>query len=444
MYYYDVKMTIHHCRRKFFNRGVIVSRSFRTLRAVLVLALIGLGCRDTLTAPASGGSADAATRQYIERLVALGFDSKSIVQAGDGFLIEDDIAISRHAVDRMWNSHTVGRLLGHYRSTNYVTSPGLSYNIKIDLRGLLSDTAWHNAATVAVGHWNGMSTSFVRFVLDSVSPDITVVAGAYHYLGGQTIYLGSATAGAADFPPGDGTPGDTITLNPGFSPGVTLTHAIRVRNVVHEIGHAIGLRHTNWANYGSNNNRSECFPYVYNACDTNEFPSDTFGAVHIGGTPSTRTYNSDPSSVFNGKTAAVAWNGFSTHDLAAIRGMYPVPYPAVSDAYPGAGYPVFTWPAMPHATSYTMQRCYEVIGYHPEYGSFGWGDCVPVGTTSGTTLTDSSMTFTGMTGWSCEFHTEEEQVWRQNYYTMEVTYPTRWVGIAVMAEVFTCNSVNDW
>lgn len=66
--------------------------------------------------------------------------------------------------------------------------------------------------------------------------------------------------------------------------------------IIHEFGHNMGLRHTNWLARGEDS---------------------SIGAYWIPGTP--QANQSDPLSVFNGGTCGYAWAGFSQHDITAIN-----------------------------------------------------------------------------------------------------------------------------
>lgn len=83
--------------------------------------------------------------------------------------------------------------------------------------------------------------------------------------------------------------------------------------MVHELGHCIGFRHTNWLSRGE----------------------AEMNAIHITGTP----LGQDPNSVMNGGTASYTWNGFSNYDIKAAQYLY-TPYYEVlgmSDITQGSG-----------------------------------------------------------------------------------------------------------
>lgn len=95
----------------------------------------------------------------------------------------------------------------------------------------------------------------------------------------------------------NGKPGSSIRINLDYNNNKIIPRLQKIYNMVHELGHCFGLRHTNWKSIGES------------------------GANHIDGTPT-----SDPNSIMNGGTAESSWNGFSENDRHAIWTLYPTSY----------------------------------------------------------------------------------------------------------------------
>jgi hypothetical protein len=112
-------------------------------------------------------------------------------------------------------------------------------------------------------------------------------------------------AAQATFPadaPFSGWPGPTIEVNTAYT-GTPNNDLTKLRNMVHELGHAIGFRHTNWQT---------------NDCDNSPCQPGEYGANQIPNTPPT-----DAASVMNGGTATEEWAGFSQNDSLATTYLYP-------------------------------------------------------------------------------------------------------------------------
>lgn len=244
-----------------------------------------------------------------------------------------------------------------YRTTNLVGSPKIQ-QIVVSLAGI-SGTVWETPARDALAQWNAINGSYVKMVEGSPA-DISV----------STTCIASNIAASASFPSG-GNPGSTVLVNTCF--GYSIGYSERLRNVVHELGHTIGFRHTNYTQQGET--------------------AGSDGAVQITGTP---TSGGDNSSVMNGGTALNSWIGFSTNDQKAVRTLYPLPAPSASAAASGTGTVLLSWAAVPGASYYQVRR-YET--YRTQNGYEGWqnesSNVYPWDTVYGTGY-DTGGTWTGV------------------------------------------------
>lgn len=114
----------------------------------------------------------------------------------------------------------------------------------------------------------------------------------------------SGVLASASFPNRRGTAGRTITVNT-VNYGLSTSEKRFV--MVHEMGHCIGFRHTNWFDRNSDGNQT-----------TNDSEGvGSIGANHIPGTPT----GLDPNSVMN--AIVDSWNGFGNNDKTAVQYLYP-------------------------------------------------------------------------------------------------------------------------
>ncbi|HEY0021239.1 MAG TPA: M57 family metalloprotease [Longimicrobium sp.] len=285
--------------------------------AVLLLAGTLAACSDAPTAALDGESLLA------RQVAALGFRADMIEEYGDFVLVEGDIYLSRAQLRSvpLVNSDDPLRPSFQYRTTNLVGSPKV-HDIRVDVSGLASQPDWQAAAREALTHWSGIANSYVRMV-EGGPADITVA----------TTCTSSNVAAFASFP-SSGNPGSTVFVNTCF--GFTTNHAQRVHNMVHELGHTLGFRHSNYTQMGET--------------------ASTVGAVHVYGTP---TSGNAAGSVMNGGTALNQWTGLSANDITATVRLYPLPAVTGATSTDAGGQVRLSWNAIPGAISYNVQRVEE-------------------------------------------------------------------------------------
>jgi len=367
-------------------------RPFFPWRAAAVLALAALAACDSPIESPGREPEDLAAM-----VEALGFRGDMVQDFGDYVLVEGDIRITRDDLRRgrpPRSADPAGPRL-QYRTYNLVGSPKV-HQITVDVSGLASQPGWQTAAREALTHWNAVPHSYVHMVEGS-SADITVT----------TNCTSSSVAAAASFPSG-GNPGAVIQVNTCF--GYSTSHAQKVRNMVHELGHTIGFRHTNWQSLGES--------------------SGSDGAVFVS-----QPQGNDPGSVMNGGTALNSWAGFSANDEWATRVMYPLPTPVGTVTYVG-GQPVISWAPVLGATGYVVRRVVWMHG-QDEFGSFdAYGD---YGTVSGGTspVTDTGWTYTGLS--ECQWDNGPNDYLIHSYgYWIDAVFPNGYGRGGASAETATC------
>jgi hypothetical protein len=334
-------------------------RRFRLALPAFLLSAALAACDESTSTLAPSADTDLA-----RKVAAMGFDATTMVVRGDRVIVEGDIILKKSDVLATPDRPGPDGPRFQYATTNRATSGFISVNFSAV--GSQS-SAWQTAVANALTKWNSVPGA-----------NIYMSSGSGGY-GGITISFGQCDGGSgvvacATFPAADGTVGPIITIDSDFKN--QLSSSEKLMTMVHEIGHTLGFRHTNW------NNR--CAPYT--GCSEDEAP---FGAEHITGTPTSPAggAESDPSSVMN--AVVVPWTGFSYYDRVATRVLFPGgpgPFPSHTLA---SSRPVLNWTAMQDAVSY------EVYFVHTDWQPF-WSTVTRtyVGTTSGTTYTDYSRSFT--------------------------------------------------
>jgi hypothetical protein len=213
--------------------------------------------------------------KVIHRLLEMGFNPDGIEVVEGGYRIERDIIITD---DFLEHSHEDMRVPNHeqYRSTLLVSTASGARNIKIYApQGGNSGYSPGMIAglDVAIARYNaeGLNITFTR-ITTSTGADIvmTRLTKAQERQG---------VLGSAGFPTSTGNPYGTIKMSGVLESSYGL-NANQIGTIIaHEMGHCIGLRHTDYYNRniscGSGGGGAEGV--------------DPYGAVHIPGTPTTAT-----------------------------------------------------------------------------------------------------------------------------------------------------------
>lgn len=257
------------------------------ISSALLLSLAISSCKKAGTAAPKQDEISDAVKA---KILALGLTAEGAYKTDGGYIAEGDIFLD----DAMLNSvpeqqSIVVAGVEHYRTTNLVT--GLPRTIRVRYSG--TTTSISNAINAAIARYNarGLLLTFLRV---TSSPNITV----YDVSG--VSYIASA-----GFPSG-GNPYSQIRFNTAYAGwnANTLTSVM-----AHEMGHCIGMRHTDLA----------CRQYSCGGSPVNE-GSAGVGAIHIPGTPT--ACNADPTSWM----LACIGNGtnrpFNSNDQVALNYLY--------------------------------------------------------------------------------------------------------------------------
>ncbi|TDN93478.1 dual-action HEIGH metallo-peptidase [Salegentibacter sp. 24] len=306
----------------------------------LIIILTFLACsQDQVDTTNESISKEIKNQEHplFKELLKYGFNKKSIREFENYFIVEEDIIFLKKNEYFDPNDNVVKQ-----RRTEYLTTL-TSINIFID-EGM--DSNWENAVEEAITRWNNVETNLIlNRVINSSDAHVTII---YDFDDGRE--LGLNTFGSALPPTVNGLPGNKIWINPNFSPFSAscdnpqpVTQAMRISNVQHEIGHTVGLHHTNITGDDS---------------------------VLIPG-----TNESDPLSIMNeGIACTLDWS-FSPGDITALEILFPLPqtYVYISGPSSGNNSGSYTWTAnvqnAPTPTTFNWKYSYDGENYVNSFNS---------------------------------------------------------------------------
>jgi len=260
----------------------------KIILSLLTLCMI-LSCEDNELSSENQPTSTIQDSPVVQKLLNLGYKAEDIKETKDFYLVQGDIMFSKNIND--YNKSETSR---HASTNNLVSTQYRIVSVYID--SYVSQNGvddWSGAIVSAMEKWSDLSGNSIQFVRTYDNPDI-IISSDFGLLPSNVI-------AAAGFPYSNGKPYFYVTINLDFNNNQTITQSTKIYNMVHELGHCIGFRHTNWEPEG-----------LYDQNGT------LIGANYIPNTPS-----QDPNSVMNSGTALYSWNGFSNYDVTAVNYLYP-------------------------------------------------------------------------------------------------------------------------
>jgi Dual-action HEIGH metallo-peptidase len=257
----ETRFTIFDCLLiNLFTLNQKIMKKMFSLMSLAVLFAVAISCQDQEPMAKNGIPQDV-----INQLQAAGFDtSEGLTAHADGYRVEYDIYLTRGQIASLGKQVSAGQhgAEEHYRTTNLVTSPR---TIKVWMDPGFGG-AIYNEFLASLGRYNSQNLT-LTFQAETTQnlADIQIIA----------FYENSNTLGqSAGFPTSAGSPASPIKLNTKYY-NSTAVRTDTKTVITHEIGHAIGFRHTDYMN-----RKYSCGPGPFN----NEGSSGV-GALHIPGTP---------------------------------------------------------------------------------------------------------------------------------------------------------------
>lgn len=248
-------------------------------------AVLAVSCGALLSGCGTDVDPRSENEQIISNLIEAGYRSEDIMVVDGAVYVGRDALVSLQASEELLQRGEGSK--EHYRTTNLVDT---SIVKKICLNPTSTFNSYARLSQgldLAIQNYNNLALSFtlVRGPSTGCNANITVM----------TV---TGTGGSSGYPSG-GKPYGTISIGTGL-----MSYSVDVVEhvITHNIGHAIGLRHTDF--------------YSATSCGSSEGAAGV-GAILIPGTPT-----SDPQSVFNSCIPVNATGEFSQYDVIALNYLY--------------------------------------------------------------------------------------------------------------------------
>lgn len=200
-------------------------------------------------------------QEVLAKISNLGFSTENVIRADNGYIVEGDILLTHSQLENKQEGISL-RIASdeQYRTTELVT--GLPRVITISLANNMPSN-FSPAVDEAIDRYNNEN---LQLTFQRVSSN-----GDIHISSGYWWWSWFGILGQGGFPE-NGDPWGSIMLNTSYFGSSTTGYLASV--IVHEMGHCIGFRHTDYMD------RS----YSCGGSYSNEGESE-YGAIHIPGTP---------------------------------------------------------------------------------------------------------------------------------------------------------------
>lgn len=249
---------------------------------IFVPFLLFLSCTDMLEEETRNQTAIEQYQSDLQTLSSILFDTLDVAEYENYYIVEKDIIISKQSLRNIKRTR-------QYHTTNRVKN---LQNITIGIdASILNNSSWINAIKEVVDIYNSYSGLYIKYS-GSENSDIIVSKKS---LG--TMY----TCAQGEFPVSqNGLPGAHIYINNTFYRNIDtfLSHSQKVFLLMHELGHNIGLRHSDCLNNGEG--------------------TSNVGAIFIPG-----TLSNDSESYMKSSTCGKEWIGVPKYDEIALSYLFP-------------------------------------------------------------------------------------------------------------------------
>jgi len=227
-----------------------------------LLVVLVISCNRTSIRTATPATTQPVSATVLSQIGKLGFSTVDVQAKPGGYLVEGDIFLPASSLGDT-TAKNVNLLIARteqYQTNNLVQSLPRTINVVVSGLG----TSYLTAADTAIARYNHLAIN-ITFQRVSSGGDITIT-GSNDGANGNLASSG--------FPTSTGAPYSSIHINTYYFDNTTIAN-YTASVIQHEMGHCVGLRHTDYMNRA----------YSCGGAYSNE-GAGTVGAILIPGTPS--------------------------------------------------------------------------------------------------------------------------------------------------------------